>query len=163
MWRRGLRETTLGLVVLFGFLAPGVWAASQAPSSLIQSKNDGEYSLERDLGDGVTITCEGVSLKEGYLHVEYAIFAEEDIVVKIDKVTALFDDRGGKLDAREDIPYISIGEEPTREREVIAGIKTHVIVKYPVGGKYELANKYARVSVTVNGQELTFREITGKK
>jgi hypothetical protein len=109
------------------------------------------------------VTCEGVFLKDGVVYLEYSVLSEEDIVVKVSEASALFDGRGGKLDVSRDSSHISIGEDATSEREVIAEVKTAVTVTYPVGAKYELTNSYARASVTINGQKLVFRGIPVKK
>jgi hypothetical protein len=140
-----------------------VRAAPSVSSSLIKVKDDAETSLERDIGNGVTVTCEGVSLKDGVVYVEYSVLSEEDIVVKVSEAEALFDDRGGKLNEPRGDSCILIGEEETGEREVVAGVKTAVVVKYPVGAKYRLADTYVRVSVTINGRKLVFRGVSGRK
>lgn len=139
------------------------WGAPQKSALVGSPQKDKDISLERDIGNGVIVTCEGVSLKDSVIYVEYSVFSEEDITVKVTEATALFDDRGGRLDVPRSGSYILIGEDETSEREIIAWVKTAIVVKYPVGAKYELANTYARASVTINGQNLVFRSVPGKK
>jgi hypothetical protein len=147
-------------------LISAAWAAPESDSSslLVNSpKRDRDVSLEHDIGGSVTVTCEGVFLKEGVVYVEYSVLSEEDIVVKVSEAMPLFDGRGGKLDVPRNGSYVSIGEEEINEREVIAGVKTAIVVKYPASVKYKLTDTYARTSIVINGQNLVFREIPGKK
>jgi hypothetical protein len=162
MWVKIAKKAALTVAMVILSISV-VWAAPSESSSLIKGKSDAESSLERDIGGGVTVTCEGISLKDGIVYVEYAVLSEEDVVVKVSEASALFDGRGGRLDVSRDSSYISIGEEETSEREVIAEVKTAVTIKYPVGTKYELTDTYARASVTINGQKLVFRGIPSKK
>ena len=112
-------------------------------------------SLERTIEDGVIVTCEDVTQSPDAVYVNYMVLSEEDLVVKVSEVGDLFDDGGGRLRPSG----ITIGGDDGYEREIIGGIKTKIRVQYLAVSNYELTEKYARATITINDQQLTFRNI----
>ena len=143
-------------------LASAACAAESNASSLARGgKGNAETSLERDIDGGISITCEGVSLKNGVVEVRYVLLPEEDMVVKIGGATDLFDVKGKRIAAPSG-DYVLIGKETIGEREIIAGVKTPITIKYPTPDGYVLTDSYARMSFSLNEQNLTFRNIPSK-
>lgn len=161
MMRMMFRKPLLVLLAV-ALLASGACAATSKASSLARGgKGNAETSLERDIDGGIAITCEGVYLNNGVVEVKYILLPEEDVVVKIAGATDLFDVKGKRLAAPSG-DYVLIGKESIGEREIIAGVKTPVTLKYTVPNGYALADSYARMSFSLNGQVLTFRNIPSK-
>ncbi|GHV47631.1 hypothetical protein FACS1894204_11240 [Synergistales bacterium] len=152
------RKTLLILLAVV-MLTSSAYAAPSSSSLMRGGRNSAETSLERSLESGITITCDGLTLKDNYIYIGYTVLSEEDAVVKVEELTDLFDDRGDRLKAPAANMGVYIGGEQVTEREVIGSVPTSVIVRYPAETGYTLAETYTRVSLSVNGEKLTFRGI----
>ena len=140
-------------------------ATAVLASSLIGRSNM-ENSLERSLEGGLIVICDGVVKQGNNIFVEYTVLSEEDLVVKVGEIGHLFDDKGGRIAPVATSPstaFVEIGGDVLREREIIGGVRTKIRIRYNVPANYELAEKYARVTININGKQLTFRDIPGKK
>jgi hypothetical protein len=157
------KKTMAVLVVFAAALLPAssVWAAAQVSSALIKGKNGVENSLEHDIGDGITLTCEGVSVQNTSVWVGYSILSEKDVMITIGELTDLFDDRGRTVKAPgfQGFRRVLIGGNLGSEREIIAGVKTPIAIGYYLRRKYEPSQKYARVSININNKNEIFRNV----
>jgi hypothetical protein len=158
------KKTAAVLVILAATLmsASSVWAASQASSALIQGKSGEENSFGRDIGEGITLTCEGVFVQDTSVWVGYSVLSEEDVMITIGELTDLFDDRGRtiKVPGFQGFRRVLIGGNLGNAREIIAGVKTPIAIGYYLlGRKYEPSQKYARVSININGKNEIFRNV----
>ncbi|GHV42562.1 hypothetical protein FACS1894187_24860 [Synergistales bacterium] len=92
------KKTLLILLVVL-MLTSGAYAATSSSSLMRGGRNNEETSLERNIEGGITITCDGLTLKDNYIYIGYTVLSEEDAVVKVEELTDLFDDRGDRLKA----------------------------------------------------------------
>lgn len=155
----GLKKVVWGLTAVI-FSVSAAWAAPSS-SSLIKGKSSAEISLERDIGDGITLTCEGVSFEDNAIWVGYTVLSEEDSVIDIGALTDLFDDKGRtvKVPGVNGHRRILIGGNLGNRREIIAGVKTTVAIGYCLRRNYEPPEKYARLSININNKTETFRNV----
>jgi hypothetical protein len=161
----GFEKAALVLSIIV--LSVSMACAAPKESVLLGSKKSNtETSLERDLENGVTVTCEGVSVsaENSFLVVNYTILSEEDTIIKAE-AGVLFDNGGEKFDPTENVYIGKNATDPTKEREIVGGVKTPLMIVYPFpkSSGYKPTEKYARVSLSVNGENLTFRDVPFKK
>lgn len=134
--------------------------ASFAASPLVGSsaQGSGDEALERELEGGIRITCLGVfphEERKDRLYLKYTIESEKDTVIKIGRDLDIFDSNGNQISHQ----YVWIGNRETREREIIAGVKTTVVVRYDVSDNYQLTPTYSRVSFNIGDKMLYFRNV----
>ena len=151
----------LTISVAVSVLVSKTWAASWMSSVLIREKDNSETSLERGIDSGITLTCEGVFFKDNAVWVGYTVLCEEDVVIEIGALTDLFDDRGRtiKTPVISEHRCILIGGNRGNRREIIGGVKTAVAIGYYLRKKYEPPEKFARLSININGKNEIFRSV----
>lgn len=133
---------------------------SFAASPLVGGGNQGsgDESLERELEGGIRVTCLGVfpnAERKDRIYVQYTIESEKDTVIKIGRDLDIFDSDGNQIGYE----YVWIGNRETREREIIAGVKTLVVIRYDVSNDYKMTPRYARVSFNIGDKTLHFRNV----
>jgi hypothetical protein len=161
---RGILLSVLAAAMLLVF-SSSVWAASKItvvdPDNASSGKTGGDYELERDMEGGIHLECLGLKLLsnyDDYVFATYAVTSENDTVIKIGTDVELFDNEGRKFKFDE----IHIGDNVTKEREIIGGVRTIVIVAFYTGiDKYNVARVYPRLTFVINGKKLTFRGVQG--
>jgi hypothetical protein len=151
----------LSIVVL---TVPAAWAAS---SALVGGgARKGDASFEREIEGGIKITLQGISQKGNYVCIRYVALSEEDTVIKVEAGkdnAAIFDDRGNQFSSYNCGVWTEIGNLRTKEREIIAGVPTDVLVGYQAGEKYKMPAKFSRAAININGKKLVFRDVPAKQ
>ncbi|MDR2176341.1 MAG: hypothetical protein LBO82_10465 [Synergistaceae bacterium] len=161
MSMKGFKKALLVLTAVIS----SVSAAWGAPSALVgggEQKSDA--SLEREIEGGIKVTLQGAYHQDKSVGVKYVVLSEKDVIVKIEAENdngALFDNHGNQFTSHN--YETRIGNNRTQEREIIGGVPTEIFVLYQVGEKYAMPEKFARVSVNVNGKKLTFRGVPSKQ
>ena len=133
-------------------------AAAMASPLVGGGDKGGDESMERELEGGIRVTCLGVfpnPERKNRIYVRYTIETEKDTVIKLGRDLDIFDSDGNQ------ISYYSvwIGNRETREREIIAGVKTRVVVRYDVNENYQMTPTYSRVSFNIGDKTLYFRNV----
>ena len=160
----GKAALVLAIVLLLASVAPA--APTEPGSSPLIGGNrvpgGADTGLQRVLEGGLIITCNNVTRDSSGVYVEYSISSEDDFIIKVSEIGDLFNDRGNRLRS-PGLEGIAIGGELLSEREIIGGISTTIITRYDAPPSYQLAESYARVTITINGENLTFRNISAKR
>jgi len=166
------------LMVVSLMLSASAAMAAQPNSALVGGggSND-EYSLEREIDGGIRVVADGVrhnGLRRGDVQIDgvsrryrdfqsvsiYCIVTtSEDTTIRVAPQN-IYDNLGNEF---YNIHDVLIGGQSTRDRFIIAGVPTSVEVVYAFVQEYDLASVFSRVSLSVNGQTLIFRNIPGKK
>ena len=120
-----------------------------------------DTGLQRVLEGGIIVACNNVTRDSDGVYVVYLVTSEDDAVISVSEIGDLFNNRGNRLRS-PGLEGVSIGGELLSEREIIGGIPTRITTRYDAPPSYELAESYARVTITVNGHLLTFRDIPGQ-
>ncbi len=145
--------------VFLAMVALLLTAATAMASPLVGGGDKGgDESMERELEGGIRVTCLGVfphSERKDRIYLRYTIESEKDTVIKIGRDLDIFDSDGNQ------ISYYSvwIGNRETREREIIAGVKTTVVIRYDVNENYQMTPTYSRVSLNIGDKTLYFRNV----
>ena len=137
-----------------------------AISFLFHSTSSTAYSHTSDIGGGITVTFEGIiqsaeRLKDN-VYIVYSVLSNKDTNISIaHKESPLFDSNGIKLNA---LPRagVWIGEVLENPREIIANVPTKVYVVYKNAKTYKITSTYPRVTLKINGKEVTFRDVPAK-
>ena len=143
-------------------------SAALAASSLVGSnRQSGDESLERELEGGIKLILEGVSVnsQRRWLMLSYTITAEDDTTITIKQAGNIYDNLGNEFSYLADV---QIAGEYKSERFIIGGIPVKVEMAYGREGgnmpnNYKVASVYPRVSFSVNGQTVNFRNVPGKQ
>lgn len=144
------------LAILIVFLAAPAFAASPLVGG--GKSGGGDEALERELEGGIRVTCLGVfphTERKDRIYVRYTIETEKDTVIKIGRDLDIFDADGNQIG----YDYVWIGNRETREREIIAGVKTLIVIRYDVSNDYKMTPRYARVSFNIGDKTLHFRNV----
>jgi hypothetical protein len=128
----------------------------------------GDYELERKLDGGIHLVVERFSIADSpnygnKLCLEATVTSEEDAELSIEGESEAYDSNGGRYSnsfggGRQKV----IGNEQAVKRKIIGGVPTKFYIFYETRGDYKLAEKYPSVTFSVNGKELTFRDVPGK-
>ncbi|MDR1508936.1 MAG: hypothetical protein LBS53_04800 [Synergistaceae bacterium] len=157
---RGILLSVLAATMLL-VLSSSVWAASALidPDNAAGGKKGGDYEMERVLDGGITVVCLGVSKEsDNDLLAHYEVIVEEDMVIKLNpKDMELFDTSGNKFTARASY----IGNDRVESREIVSGIRNRVLTVYDprVNSNYKVDTTFPRLSFSINGKKLIFRDV----
>ncbi|MDR1979334.1 MAG: hypothetical protein LBQ42_11435 [Synergistaceae bacterium] len=117
--------------------------------------------------EGLTVEFDSIEMRNEYIRVTYYVTAEEDNHIKIahsiyNSQSKIFD-----ADGREFPEFVinfddvvGIGGQGGEERDIIAGVRTPVVLLYTIAESgYELTTTFPKVTLTINGYTLEFRNI----
>jgi hypothetical protein len=150
-------------VLVFFSVQVSAFAASAlvGDDSAVGKKSGGDYEMERNIEGGIHVECLGIKKSSSQSHVlaEYAVTAEDDVIIEIGMEVELFDDEGRKF-ARDNI---WIGGDSTIKREIIGGVRTIVQVRFNTRmDNYQVRSIYPKLTFVVNGKSIVFRDVPGK-
>ena len=160
---RGIFLSVLAVMVL----SSSVWAASPIidPDNKNSGKSGGDYELERELEGGIHLVVERFfiappSYYGERLCLEATVTSEEDTVLSVARDSDAYDSNGNRYTS---LHATTIGNEKTDTRKIIGGVPTKFYILYDSpSGNTKIAEKYPSVTFSVNGKELTFRDVPGK-
>jgi hypothetical protein len=155
-------KTVWGLVLVVLLVSTAL--AAPGNSALVGEKKDKDALFEQELDGGGKIVFNKIAeWKEGSelrILITYIVtFEEEDTIIKVQGGT-IYDNQGNEFNS---IRYTRIGNKEASERLVVAGVPTTIEFAYRCDKNYKLASVFPRVGLTLNGKDLSFRDVPGKQ
>jgi hypothetical protein len=165
-----LTFTALLAVILVSLFSGAGFGASVLLGDGEPAYND-EQSMSRVIEDGTKVECLGVMKYNGnsiltvvsaFLGVVYRVTTPKDMIMTIGDDLDLFDSDGEQFHCyKVTIGKGGVDDSASKKRELIEGVPTQVIVWYSTENKkYQLTSKYPRASFVINGEKLTFRNVS---
>jgi hypothetical protein len=159
---RGILLSVLAVTMLM-VLSSSVWAASTIidPDNKNSGKSGGDYELERDLGNGINLTLLGMIKDESHIGAIFNITSDEDATVSVNGNDIVLYDFEGRQFFRSSYTSLTpwIGNIQTNQREIIGGVPTRITFWFDASRDYKFADKFPKMIVNIQGQELTFRDV----
>ena len=168
------------LVLVVVMLLASAAMAAQASSALVggdRPSGNGD-SLTQYINGGIQVIANDIirNIFRGnhYIRLRVTVIAEEDTTIKIEAQN-IYDNLGHEFsrlltdsdEYDERITYahgVAIGGQlyqDVNERLIVGGVPTRVLIFYVCDENYRLASSFARVSLSVNGETLIFRDVPG--
>jgi hypothetical protein len=159
----GFKKAVL-VVAIMVLTVSAAWGAPKDSALVPGGAQKGDTSLEREIEGGIKITVQEIYKQGSDVWIKYSVLSEEDTFIKVEvngDNGTLFDDQGNQFRSYND--WIRIGNQKTKEREVIGGVPTIILVGYEPGEKYAMPTKFPRVAINLNEKKLIFRDVPGKQ
>lgn len=121
----------------------------------------GDESMERELEGGIHVTFLGAfrdanDNNKDFIFFKFIVEPQRDTTLNVEG-GSFFDDNGNKFSSNR-LYYRYIGNEDTRSRELIGGIKTPVTLQYSMEAGYGKP-LLPRMTFKFNDKELVFRNV----
>ena len=172
------KKALLFLVVVMLLISTTI--AASASSALVggdRPSGDGD-SLRQYIDGGIEVIADSVSrgsttinyALHHYIWLSVTVIAEGDTIIEI-KPKNIYDNLGHEFNKFQTFyqeSWVSHGvwiggqiSQGVTERFIVAGVPTPVRIYYVCDENYRLASSFPRVSLSVNGEDLIFRDVPG--
>ena len=121
----------------------------------------GNPAYTKIIGNDIAVTFREIAKRDNHVYALYSVFSKKDFHIAVDGYASpLFDSAGMRLAYNGEAIYI--GGNATNKRDVAADVPTHVMIYYSVDAPYTVTQTYPRITLAVNGEKVTFRDVSAK-